>query len=192
MSDIDLVIDCLRGNVESYRELMVKYKKYAMAVALNILMNHEDAQDVCQDTFLKAFQNLSKFDLQKNFKNWFYALLYHKCLDHLRKRQRFFSMLTKLRTEKQTDNLFRPGASASSLPTEFKLLNHLSPKERISLYLWSQEGYSGSEIASVLGCSRKTAHVYLYKARTKLKALLKEKKNGKLSKNKIPVQTDSL
>jgi len=162
--------------MESYRELMIKYKDYAMAVALNVLTNYEDAQDVCQEAFFKAFQNLAQFDLQKNFKNWFYALLFHKCLDHLRKQKRFAGMLGKFRKETSIENSLQPENEAFSHSTELQLLNRLNPKERISLYLWSQEGYSGPEIASVLGCSSKTAHVYLYKARTKLKALLREKK----------------
>jgi len=180
MSDNDLVKECLQGNVGSYHELMERYKGYAMAVALNILMNYEDAQDVCQEAFLKAFQNLTKFNPQTSFKNWFYTLVYHHSLDHLRRRKRFFNMLIKLRKKMQTDNDVQSGIPASSYGVEFKLLNQLSPRERISLYLWSQEGYSGSELASVLRCSHKTAYVHLYKARTKLKALLKEKRNGKL------------
>ncbi len=89
-------------------------------------------------------------------------------------------MLGKFRVERTTSEVFPSPNSAFPQKEQFKLLHHLSPRERLSIYLWSQEGYTGSEIASVLGCSHKTAHVYLYKAREKLKALLKEKKNGKL------------
>jgi DNA-directed RNA polymerase specialized sigma24 family protein len=180
MDDNDLVRECLQGNLESYRHLMDRYGDYVMAVALNILMNYEDAQDACQEAFLKAFRNLEKFDLQKSFKNWFYSLFYNSCLDHLRKRKRFFNMLGKFRIEAGTGDFLGSPNPASPQWQEFKLLQKLSPKERITIYLWSQEGYTGSEIASVLGCSHKTAHVYLYKAREKLKALLKEKRNGKL------------
>ncbi len=180
MNDNDLVRGCLQGKMESYRELMDRYQDYAMAVALNTLMDYEDAQDVCQEAFLKAFRNLVKFDLQKSFKNWFYAVLINQCLDNLRKRKRFFNMLNKFRMETRTSDVHGSENPGSPRWLEFELLHHLSPKERISIYLWSQEGYSGSEIASALGCSHKTAYVYLYKAREKLKALLKEKKNGKL------------
>lgn len=180
MSDNNLVKECLQGNRESFRELMYKYQNYAMAVALNILMNFDDAQDVCQEAFLKAFRSLSKFDMNKSFKNWFYALLCNRCLDHLRKRNRFFNMIRRFQTDIRTDGTDQPENHASFLQVEFELLQCLSPKERISIYLWSQEGYSGSEIASVLGCSDKTAYVHLYKARKKLKVLLKEKKNGKV------------
>jgi RNA polymerase sigma-70 factor (ECF subfamily) len=178
MDDKDLVRECLQGNMESYHDLMDRYRETVMAIALNILMNYEDAQDVCQEAFLKAFRNLEKFDLQKNFKSWFYSLLYNSCLDHMRKRKRFFNMLGKFRKESHTSGVLASANSPSPQWEEFKLLHHLLPKERLSIYLWSQEGYTGSEIASVLGCSHKTAHVYLYKAREKLKALLKEKKNG--------------
>ena len=59
-------------------------------------------------------------------------------------------------------------------------LSRLSPAERASLYLWSQEGCSGEEIATVLGCSPKTAYVHLFRARTKVKAALKEEKHETL------------
>jgi RNA polymerase sigma-70 factor (ECF subfamily) len=176
MSENDLVRECLQGKKESYRKLMDKYQNYAMAVALNILMNFEDAQDACQEAFLKAFQKLDKFDLKKSFKNWFYTILCNHCLDYLRKKKRLSHMLTKFRTETKTVDYVPQSENPSSSDwVEFRLLRHLSPKERITIYLWSQEGYTGSEIASVLGCSHKTVHVHIYKARKKLKALIKEK-----------------
>jgi len=178
MSEKDLVRECLQGNKESYQELMDKYQDYAMAVALNILMNFEDAQDACQEVFLKAFQKLNKFDFEKSFKNWFYAILCNHCLDCLRKRKRLSHMLSKFRKEtKIADDVPQSENPSFDYWAEFRLLRHLSPRERITIYLWSQEGYTGSEIASVLGCSHKTAHVHIYKARKKLKALFKEKKN---------------
>jgi RNA polymerase sigma factor (sigma-70 family) len=183
MSDNDLVKSCFQGNTEPYRILMDKYGGNAMAVALNMLVNYEDAEDACQEAFFKAFRHLDSFDQQKSFKNWFYALLYNHCLDQIRKRKRFFSFLTSFNREQQAAAAMKPGHSGSGHLFEFELLRHLSPNERISLYLWAQEGYSGAEIAGVLGCSPKTAHIHLYKARRKLKALLGEKDNGKLPKN---------
>lgn len=178
MTDNDLVQSCLEGNMESYRTLMNRYREQAMALALNILANYQDAEDVCQEAFLKAFRNLDRFDLERNFKSWFYALLSHLCLDQIRRRNRFRHFIGHFQSQDRMVATV-PAASNPGLPLylELKLLSRLRPKERTAIFLWSQEGYSGAEIAGVLGCSQKTAHVHLFRARTRLKAILKEEKN---------------
>jgi RNA polymerase sigma-70 factor (ECF subfamily) len=178
MTDNELVRSSLKGNMESYRTLMNRYREQAMALALNILANYQDAEDACQEAFLKAFQNLGGFDLERNFKSWFYTLLSHLCLDQIRKRSRFHHFIGRFQSQDRVTAAV-PAASNPSLPPylELKLLSRLRPKERTAIFLWSQEGYSGAEIAAVLGCSQKTAHVHLFRARTRLKAILKEEKN---------------
>jgi RNA polymerase sigma-70 factor, ECF subfamily len=177
MTDNELVRSCLGGDMASYRTLVDRYRGQAMAMALNILANYQDAEDACQEVFLKAYRNLSGFDLDRSFKNWFYALLSHHCLDVIRKRKRFFHLIGRL--QNQSAVAAAPAASNPGLERKLepRLLRFLRPKERTAIYLWSQEGYSGAEIAAVLGCSEKTAHVYLFRARTRLRALLKEKQN---------------
>jgi RNA polymerase sigma-70 factor (ECF subfamily) len=180
MTDAELVRNSLEGDMESYRTLMNRYRGGAMAVAVNMLANYEDAEDACQDAFLRAYQKLARFDSRRSFKNWFYALLSNLCLDRIRKKKRFFKFLGRLNNEQLADAGRQPGrVSPAGLP-DLTLLRCLSPKERMALYLWAQEGCSGSEIAEALGCSEKTAHVHLFKARTKLKAFLREEKNGSL------------
>ena len=178
MTDNDLVQSALEGNMDAYRTLVDRYRGPAMALALNILANFQDAEDACQEVFLKALRGLSGFDPERSFKNWFYALLSHHCLDEIRKRKRFFRVLGRLQIQ---SGLAAPGHGPADrvLPAYLglKLLGLLRPKERTAIYLWSQEGYSGAEIAAVLGCSEKTAHVHLFRARSRLRALLKEKVN---------------
>jgi RNA polymerase sigma-70 factor (ECF subfamily) len=164
--------------MESYRALINRHKEYAMALAVNILANYQDAEDVCQEAFLRAFQNLRKFDLERSFKNWFSALLSNLCLDQVRKRKRFSRVFRRLQREDRAASAALPANPGSSPLLELGILERLSPKERTALYLWSQEGYSGAEIAAVMGCSLNTAHVHLFRARTKLRALLREAKNG--------------
>ena len=180
MEDNELITHCLQGNGGSYKEIMDKYRGYAMAVALNILTNFQDAEDACQEAFFKAFQNLNQFDMGMSFKNWFYALLYHHCMDHIRKRKRFRHFMDRFKNE-QPSSVSLPSSCPPQNPAvESAYLRRLSPKERIALYLWSQEGYSGADIASVLGCSQGTAYVHLYRARLKLKSILTGKKHAPL------------
>ncbi len=177
MTDTELVRSCLEGNMDSYRTLMERYRDRAMALALNVLANYQDAEDASQEAFLRAFRSLDKFDPQKNFKSWFFAVLTHLCLDQIRRRKRHLRFIDRLRIEEK-DALAVPVSNPGvGRNLDFTLLNRLRPKERTALYLWSHEGYSGAEIAAVLACSQRTAHVHLFKARSKLKAILKEEKN---------------
>jgi len=178
MTDNELVRECLGGKMESYRELMDRYRGHAMAVAVNILANREDAEDACQEAFLKAYRTLGGFDANRSYKNWFYALLSNHCLDLIRKRTRFKGFLRRFRYEDPEAVVAPPPSSAPSEELDFRYLRPLTPKERTALFLWSQEGYSTAEIASVLGCAPNTAGVHLYRARVKLKTLLEEEKNA--------------
>ncbi len=172
LSDQELVKACLSGNVEAFRKIMERYSGKAMALALNMLRHRQDAEDVCQEAFVKAFHNLPKYDPRQSFKNWFYTVLYRRCLDHMRKRKRYHTFMVNFRGDKRRDAVpadFNPTRHTDLDP---KILEGLSAKERMTLVLWANEGYSGKEIASVLRCSPSTARVNLFKARKKLKALL--------------------
>ena len=178
MTDSELVRSCLEGNLDSYRALMERHRDRAMALALNILANYQDAEDASQEAFLRAFRSLEGFDRQRKFKNWFFALLSHLCLDQIRKSKRQRRLMDRLQKEEKealSVPVSNPGAVRK---LDLSFLNRLPPKERTALYLWSQEGYSGAAIAAVLACSEKTAHVHLFRTQSKLKAILKEERNA--------------
>lgn len=172
MSDRDLVQACLSGKVDAYQKIMERYSGKAMALALNMLQHREDAEDACQEAFVKVFNSLDRYDPQQDFKNWFYTVLYRRCLDHIRKRKRFYSFMVKFRNEPDLEAALKRQDPARNPELDPRLLEGLSPGEKMTLILWANEGYTGEEIASVLRCSPSTARVNLYKARKKLKAML--------------------
>lgn len=174
MSDSELIKKCLAGEVEEYRKIMDKYGGKAMALALNVLRSREDAEDACQDAFLRAFNHLPQFDLSASFKSWFYTILYNRCLDLIRRKKRFATFMNKYKKEPETQTLVLGANPGSAFPYDHRLLKELSPKERLTLYLWAEEGYTSGEIASVLRCSPSTARVHLYKSRKKVRAILEE------------------
>ena len=174
MEDNQLLMSCLNGEQEDFRKLMDKYRGKSLALAWNILGNREDAEDACQEAFVQVYLNLEKFDFTKNFKDWFFTILSNRCLDQLRKRTRFIKFY---KTQKVAfkERMSPTSSNPDSSPRiSSKLLQKLNPKERISVCLWANEGYTGDEIASVLRCSPSTARVHLFKARKKIKTLLEE------------------
>ena len=97
MTDEQLLRSCLDGDVEEYHEIVERYRTKALAIAMNILRNREDAEDASQDAFIQVYKNLGKFDFQRSFPNWFYSILYKRCLDRLRKRRRFAHFYQKIK-----------------------------------------------------------------------------------------------
>ncbi len=172
MNDTQLVRECLHGEVEEFRKIVEKYRGKALALAINILGNREDAEDACQEMFLQIYHYLDRFDMKKSFSNWLFSILYKRCLDLLRKRRRFYNFYKKAKREAE-GMASSPGLSPSTPnPHLHSLLERLSPKERTTLYLWAGEGYTSQEISEVLKCSPNTARIHLYKARKKIKFLL--------------------
>ncbi len=175
MDDNELIKGCREGDHECFQKIVNKYTGKAMALALNILKNKQDAEDACQDAFIQIYHNLQGFDFNKKFKDWFYAILYHRCIDMVRKKRRFFRFLSQKKyaaaEKQQTGNEAR--MSFKKLPPLY--LQNLSAKEKTALLLWAQEEYQSKEIGEIMKCSPSTARVYLYKARKKIKSLLENK-----------------
>jgi len=174
MDDSQLIAGCLDGRVDEYRKIVEKYQGKMMAIALNILGNKEDAEDVCQEAFIRAYRHLDRFDPEKNFRVWISSIVCRCCFDVLRRKRRFFSFLARSRRELAVN--FPPEAlhpeRVSHLPD--KLLDQLSPRERMAVVLWAGESCSSSEIAEVMGCSSSTARVYLFSARKKIKGSMEK------------------
>ncbi len=172
-----VIAACLGGAGEEYKAVVERYKGPLMAAAVNILGNREDAEDVCQETFIKAFRNLTAYDPGRSFKNWIFSILYHGCLDVIKKKRRFRAAEARLKAEIPRPAAGRVAADPAPPGIGEKILAHLSPKERTAVVLWASEGFTSAEIAGILGCSASTARVTLFNARKKLKSFL-EKSHG--------------
>jgi RNA polymerase sigma-70 factor (ECF subfamily) len=173
MTDNQLLRSCLEGDVDKFRQIVDKYRGKVTGLAINILGNREDAEDACQETFINVFQNLDKFDFERSFKDWLFTILYNRCIDRVRKRNRFYNFYNKRKMEYHDNNnsysTFNP---ENTQPISENLLKKLSPKERTAVYLWAYEGYTSEELGDVLKCSSSTARVHIFKARKKLKKIL--------------------
>jgi RNA polymerase sigma-70 factor (ECF subfamily) len=165
----EIIEGCLRGSPASSRAMMEAYGNLVLSVALNVIGNRQDAEDVCQETFLQVFRRLDRYDPARSFKTWLLTIAYRRSLDMLRKRRRFSAFSSRARFEPAVAGDPRP---ADPAPLPSALLETLSPRERTALCLWANEGYTAKDIAEVLSCSASTARVYLFNARRKIKALL--------------------
>lgn len=77
-----------RGHKEAYQTIVLRYMRSAYYIALGFVHNHQDALDISQEAFIRAFRKIKGFDTQKPFFPWFYKLMKNLCFDHIRKRMR--------------------------------------------------------------------------------------------------------
>ena len=174
MDDRDLAAAVLEGGADSFKLIVDKYAPPAMALALNVLGNREDAEDACQEAFIQVFRNLGRYDGRAGFQTWLLTILYRRCLDVIRKRKRAFRLYDRARVEHiRTAEGPSPAANPGK-PLGEAVLRTLSPKERTALTLWANEGYSAVDISRVINVSAGTARVYLFNARKKIKAVLEK------------------
>lgn len=172
MDEQEIIGGCLRGDPVSDRAMVEAYGNLVLSVALNVVGNRQDAEDVCQETFLQVFRRLDRYDRARSFKTWLLTIAYRRSLDMVRKKRRFSEFSARARFEPAVLSRGANPHPADPEPLPSVLLEKLSPRERTALTLWANEGYTAKDISAVLACSASTARVYLFNARRKIKALL--------------------
>lgn len=159
-SDAGYVAQTLAGNQEAFRPLVERYSRRLFHLAYRMTGNENDAEDLVQETFLKAYHNLGKFEARSNFWTWLYRICANSSLDQLRKRraQGESQELDNPDGALSADNLTNPSPSPERLllSTEVQremeiAIRRLTPMERTAFVLRHHEGLSIEEISKILG-----------------------------------------
>ncbi len=188
LPDDDLVRAARRGDGTAFRELLERYKRRAFGVALGIVGDPDEAEDVVQEAFVKAYYKLPDFRFGSNFYTWFYRLLVNQAIDRWRKAAR--------RSAVPFEDARVPGETAESeaagrpkTPEELagnrqlaegiaRAIAALPEYHRAVILLREVEGMTYEEIARVLGCSVGTVMSRLHYARARLKEALQPFREG--------------
>ncbi len=165
-SEKELVEMVLNGNTEAFERLVLPYRKSLLNLAFRITNNIEDAKEVCQETFMRSFKYLRKFDTRKSFKSWILKIMMNVAKGYLNesiKDKEFLNRTYMHKVIKDTNS-----------STEFKsllmeCLDSLSIMEKKRFLLRDIEGFSVKETAEIVGCSSIAVRVHLSSARKKIK-----------------------
>ena len=180
-----LLIDELReGDMAALAILVEKYKRLVYRVAVQITKNHEDANDVMQDTFLKVYESIHSFRKDAAFETWLYRIVVNHATNLVKRRERRRESPLSGTSEMEIHPDLRRAADLASNPhlnLERKerqrwvtqAINSLPLKQRTVVILHEFEGLTHPEIASILNCSEGTVRSRLHYARHKLKDLLR-------------------
>jgi RNA polymerase sigma-70 factor, ECF subfamily len=182
-SDEQLVADYLRGNEQSFEFLVERYLRIIYSFVYRYVGNGQDADDITQDVFVKAWRNLKKFDQQKSLKTWIFAIAKNTAFDHLKKKK--VIPFSKFENEEGENIITETLADPSPLPdallekadiirTLTSAMETLSPNYRMVLFLRYNDHFSFKEIAASLGEPENTIRSRHRRALIMLKNLLSE------------------
>lgn len=181
----DLLARAKRGEMLAYDELVRHYQGRIYALVYNMTSNKEDAEDLVQDVFVKAYASLARFEEKSSFYTWVYRIAINRTLNFLKKRKRNPKMsLDDVDNGVERDpayvelsareSPFRD-ATLSELQEKLnKALMTLSENHRTVVVLHDIQGVPHEEIASMIGCSQGTVRSRLFYARQQLQAELSE------------------
>lgn len=173
MGEGQLLQQVMAGKTEAYGKVFRIHRDRAYGLALQYTRNKEDALDVVQDAFIRAYVNLGKFDLQKDFGPWLLTIVRNLAIDLLRKRRR--TAADEL-PEVMPDKPGRVRADDKLLRKEvWNKLMQLAPDHREIVFLKDYQGHSYAEIAEILSIPIGTVMSRLHHARKNLASAVKGK-----------------
>ena len=170
-SDEELVTRSIGGDADSFNQLVLRWERPIYALAYRTLGREEDARDVCQETFLRAFRALKGFRGQAKFSSWLYRITLNLCRDWIRRQRR----TPVVQTPEDVDVLELAAAQATpseSIETVIarndltraveKAMAKLPEEQRTAIILKEYHGMTFQEIADVVGCPLSTVKTRLY------------------------------
>jgi len=184
--ELALVARAQTGDTAAFDELVTRYRQRAFSMIYHMVRNEQDAWDLAQDGFLKAWKNIGRFRGQSSFYTWLYRILMNVGIDWLRKKQ--IASGTEFDDQIGLHNI-APGAmtvprselepagriSDQEIRTRIDAaIERLSPEHRAVIILREIDGLEYSEIAEQMECSIGTVMSRLFYARKKLQAMLKD------------------
>lgn len=174
LSDNEIISKVLRGDQQAYAGLVNRYQNYVFTLAFRMLKTREDAEEVAQDVFIKAYKYLADFRGASKFTTWLYTIVNNTCISFLRKKKLEVHSLDNERVFETADNM-DSGMQANQVEQKSRVqmvnraISLLNPDDAGILTLFYKGEQSLEEIAQVLKVETNTAKVRLHRARTRLK-----------------------
>ena len=174
LNDNEIISKVLSGDYQAYAGLVNRYQNYVFTLTLRIVKNREDAEEVAQDVFIKAYKYLADFRGASKFTTWLYTIVNNTCISFLRKKKLDIHSLDNEKVFEMADNQ-DSGMRANMVEQKSKLamvndaIGLLSPDDAQIITLFYKAEQSLEETAQVLGIEVNAAKVRLHRARTRLK-----------------------
>ena len=173
LNDNELISKVLSGDHQAYAGLVNRYQNYVFTLTLRMVKNREDAEEVAQDVFIKAYKYLADFRGASKFSTWLYTIVNNTCISFLRKKLDIHSLDNEkvFEVADSMDSGFRANLveQKSRQSMVHNAIGLLGPDDAEIITLFYKSEQSLEEIAQILGLEVNTAKVRLHRARTRLK-----------------------
>jgi RNA polymerase sigma-70 factor, ECF subfamily len=178
-SDTEIISRVLKGDHNAYAVLVERYKSYVFTLVLRFIKSREDAEEVSQDIFIKAYRSLADFRGTAKFSTWLYTVVNTTCITFLRKKKIEVHSLDNEKVFEVADSK-DSGFSANQVEQKSRvnMVNQaialLNPDDAEIITLFYQAEQTLEEIGRILGLEPNTAKVRLHRARTRLKEKMEQ------------------
>ena len=171
--DFTLVERYAKGDMTAFDELMIRYERQIYRLCYRFTANSDDARDLAQEVFIKAFEHLANFRKESSLKTWLYRIATNHCINHVKTYTPHFVEVSE--TMRQTQSTAHVELEAKEQREHFRLMvRKLPPKQRAILELRIHEQLSYEEIAKMSNRSVSTIKASVFFALEKLRKLVKE------------------
>lgn len=197
LKERDLIRKAKQGDMHAFEELILKHEKIVYNLALRMMNHSEDAKDISQEVFLKAYRSLCNFDEHSAFSTWLYRITHNTCIDEMRKRKGKQNYSLEEELENEAGSMQRQIADEGDTPEESLLreeqkseilqaLDNLSAEHKAAIVLRDVKGLSYEEIAEILEVSLGTVKSRISRGRNQLKneILKMREQNEKIVRHK--------
>jgi len=173
-SDNEIISQVLNGNQQAYAVLVDRYQSYVFTLALRMVKGREDAEEIAQDVFIKAYKYLKDFRGASKFSTWIYTIVNNTAITFLRKKKLDVHSLDNEKVFETADS-FDSGMRADTIEQKSRqqMVNQaialLNPDDAAIITLFYKNEQSLDEIAAILKIENNAAKVRLHRARTRLK-----------------------
>jgi len=167
-----------KGNVQAFSFLVDKYQKMVYTLALKLMRKPEEAEEMAQDTFIKAFQKIDTYEGKSKFSTWLYSITYNACISELRKRRVEFSSIDDRQISDQDEMKMHDYYRETKKEDQEKYLNlamgKLPEDDQVLVTLYYYENQSMDEISQITGLTVSNIKVKIFRARKRMYTLLHE------------------
>jgi RNA polymerase sigma factor (sigma-70 family) len=178
IADQHYIDKILQGDANAFAVLVDRYKDMIFTLSIKMIKNREEAEEVAQDTFIKAYNSLVKFKGDSKFSTWIYKIAYNTCLDRLKKNKKEDNNISidefSAHLIKTMDNALSALEDKERKQTIQNCLNLLPSEENFLLTLFYFEDQNLEEIGKVMNINTNNVKVKLFRSRQKLAVILKK------------------
>jgi RNA polymerase sigma factor (sigma-70 family) len=171
VEELQIVEDIKHGNTNAFSVLVEKYQNVVFSIALKVLKNREDAEEIAQETFIKAFRSIHTFRGKSKFSTWLFSITYNTCITAVRKKKFRTTNIDQFPEQAEEFSLgeLQDDDRLKYLETALK---ELSEDDYMLILLYYYQEQNVDEISQVTGLSVSNVKVKLFRARNRLYAII--------------------